>query len=313
MSISNLLKIGPLRPFSLPDSSLYNKTLVFLVPIESYILMNRSMWLLNCFALLSISIASNGQEQLGLRLGNYSGINGTMFNPASNVSSFLKWDINIISGGAFAENNYVYISDANLFKMLKNRSGLTFAGDGQTEISANDGLVYDFTTGNRKKEEFVSGFITPPSAMFHIKDHTLGIFFNTRSVSSTNRMSRNLGYYDLDALENGDVINISPFKSAGMAWSEIGLNYGRNALKKGRHLLNVGVTAKLLQGYEAYYFSNNQNTTITVQQDFMTYQNADIFYGIASGITSTETNDYDISVRGYGMSADIGAVYIIQN
>ncbi len=261
-----------------------------------------------------ICIPAFSQEQLGLRLTNYSGINATMLNPAFNVGSPLRWDVNIIAAGVFAENNYIYIKDANLFKVLSNRTGFSYAGNNNSETpAATEGLQYDFTTGDRKKEALVNAFVTGPSAMFHIKEHTFGIFFNARAVTSTNHVPSSLGYYDLDALQTGDVPHVEPFRAAGMAWSEIGLNYGRNIISKKRHLLNGGITFKLLQGYEAAYFENHEATNITIEQDYMTYDQAHVTFGTSTGAIGygDAAQPYNFKMRGFGGAVDIGAVYMI--
>lgn len=266
-------------------------------------------------ALLLICIISStsAQEQLGLRVGNYSGINGTMLNPASAVSSPLRWDINVIAAGSFAENNYIFIKEANLFKVLRNgyysRAG---SASSNTETTvAPRGLEYDFTGGRRRKEAYTNTFVTFPSAMFHVKEHTFGIFFNMRSVVSTNRVPSSLNYLYLESLQQDDVLHVDPFKVAGMAWSEVGLNYGRNIFKNGKHSIDAGITFKFLQGYEAFYFKNHEPTDITFQQDSLTYQSAFVSFGLASGISGFGAGaaPYDFKARGYGASIDIGAVY----
>ena len=110
--------------------------------------MNTTNTIITCFALVSVGINGFSQEQLGMRLSNYSGINGTMLNPAFNVTTPLRWDINVVAAGAFIENNYIYIKDANLFSVLKNSSGLSFANSGGSDVTTNsgNGLLYDITT-----------------------------------------------------------------------------------------------------------------------------------------------------------------------
>jgi len=264
---------------------------------------------------VSCCIQSFSQEQLGLRTGNYSGIHGTMLNPAFNVRSPLPWDVNLIAAGAFAENNYILIKDASPLRIMRNRSGFTLAGSQNGEAaSGGDGLEYDFTTGSRKKAGYLSSFATAPSAMFHIRKHTFGIFFNVRSVTSANRIPASLGYYDLDALETGDVLHVKPLKMAGMAWSEAGINYGRNIFTKGKHVLDGGVTLKFLQGYEAFFFHNHEPTSITIHVDSMTYESASVTYALASGVTGygDAATPYDLKARGYGASGDIGVMYYIR-
>lgn len=260
------------------------------------------------------------QEQLGLRLSNYSGIHGTLFNPAFSVTSPVSWNLNVLALGAFAENNYIFIMDAGIVQMIGNRSGFRFANSGNAEAVSEsapktEGLQYDFTTGALRKEGYICSFVTGPSAMFHIRKHAFGIFFNVRTTVSANRIPSSLGYYDLDALVAGDTLFVKPLKMAGMAWSEAGVNYGKNILRKGRHVLDAGVSLKFLQGYEGFFFQSHQHTTIRINIDSMTYQSAHVTYGLASGITGygDAATAYKLQARGFGASADIGAVYQVES
>lgn len=253
------------------------------------------------------------QEQLGFRLSNYSGINGAFFNPAMSVNSPLAWDVNIFAAGTFTENNYVFIREASLVKIIRNRYGFALAGQENSELNTAGQLQYDFNTDKRRREGYVNLFVTGPSAMFHVRQHTFGIFFNLRFTASVNRAPASLGYYNVSTLQTGDVLHVKPFKSAGMAWSEAGLNYGYNIYSNGKHTVNAAASVKFLQGYEAYYFQNHEPVNIIMDVDSMQYQDAHVTFGLASGALHIRPNNpYRAEPRGYGASADIGAVYYMQ-
>ena len=55
------------------------------------------------------------QEQLGLRMERYAGVNSLMHNPANNLVSPLKWDVNLVELGVFVDNNYAFIYNATIF------------------------------------------------------------------------------------------------------------------------------------------------------------------------------------------------------
>lgn len=265
---------------------------------------------------LACSLGTYAQERLGLKVGNYSGINGVTLNPASAVDGPLRWDINLVAAGVFVENNYTYFRDANLFRVLRNTNNITVATS-TTGVEGTPttpgGLILDFTRGSRRKFASVDAFVMGPSAMFAIKDNYFGIFFGARTVMSANRVPGTLGYYNVQALQVGDQLTVDKFKTAGAAYSEIGLNYGRNVLHHGKHRLNVGGTAKLLLGHDAYFFTNKDQTTITIQQDFMTYDHANVAYGVANTVAGYggANTGYDFAVNGYGVAMDIGATYTL--
>lgn len=263
---------------------------------------------------LAVSAGVQAQERLGLKLGNYSGINGITLNPAAGTGSYLKWDVNVIALGVFAENNYIFVQDANLIKVLRNRNNIVMATNLNTAEGAStntDQLIADFTQGNGHKFANVDAFVMGPSAMFRVKQHTFGIYWGSRVVTSGRRVPSSLGYYDLDALDSGDSFTVDRFKTAGAFFSEVGLNYGTNVLRHGKHKLDVGGTVKLLLGHDGFFFNNMNQTTITLYDDYMTYDHAKVHYGVANNIDGygAAGEGYDFNIRGFGVAADIGVVY----
>lgn len=267
--------------------------------------------------LIGIVSISTAQEQLGLKTSNYSGINGITLNPASGVGSRLQWDINVISAGVFVENNYVFVRDANLFMVLRNMDNMVLAGNIGAESVTIDPktLIVDFTQGNGRKFSNVNAFVMGPSAMFRVKKHTFGIYFGSRAVVSGQRVPGSLGYYDVEALDVGDSFEVGRFKVAGALFSEIGLNYGRNIINRSKHRLNIGGTVKLLLGHDGFFMNNMERTTITIQDQYMTYDQARVRYGVANNVVGYggEYNGYNFQVNGFGTALDIGLDYRLHN
>src|SRR5450631_906060 len=61
------------------------------------------------FLFMHISLCMYAQQNLGIRNGNYAGIQGALLNPGSIADSKLKWDLNILSAGVVFENTFLYI------------------------------------------------------------------------------------------------------------------------------------------------------------------------------------------------------------
>ena len=64
------------------------------------------------------------QEQLGLRLDNYSGVNAIALNPAGSATYLMGWDINLVGVGATFHNNLGYIEKASLGKAARDRKSV---------------------------------------------------------------------------------------------------------------------------------------------------------------------------------------------
>lgn len=265
--------------------------------------------------LLVATAGTHAQERLGLKTSNYSGINGALINPASPTGSYLKWDVNLISLGVFAENNYIFVQDANLIKVLRHRNNLVMAtnpdnAEGAASNNPNQ-LIADFSQNNGRKFANIDAFVMGPSAMFRVRRHTFGIYWGSRVVTSARKVPSSLGYYDLDALNSGDSFTVDRFKTAGAFFSEVGLNYSTNVMRRGKHKLDVGGTMKILLGHDGYFFNNLNRTTITLYDDYMTYDHAKVHYGVANNIDGygSQGDGYNFDIRGFGLAADIGVVY----
>jgi hypothetical protein len=73
---------------------------------------------------IMLSCALFAQEQWGLRLSSYGGINSTLINPAYHSSTPFSWDVNLVEGAAHFTNNYAYLQQTNLRTILQNRDDL---------------------------------------------------------------------------------------------------------------------------------------------------------------------------------------------
>src|SRR4051812_39592029 len=115
--------------------------------------------LLAAFFLISfLSVnKSYSQEWLGIANSNYAGVTGITLNPASMVGSRLKWDVNIIGGDLFLQNNYVYIP--GLYSKPYNTSDT---------VSAAYQYIKDYYTPNPQKDVFVNLALRLPSVMFRV-------------------------------------------------------------------------------------------------------------------------------------------------
>lgn len=262
--------------------------------------------------ILSTSVSSflHAQEQLGLQVERYSGINSIYLNPSANTISPLKWDINLVGVGVFADNNYAYIQDASAIKLLKNRnSTIEYIGDLEGSPDPN-ALYADFFDNQRKKSVYVNTKILGPSFMVSMNGHSFGVFTNVRTMSSAQKAPAALGYYELEQQIEDQVFQVNKFQVASMAWSEIGVNYAATILRNNFGELAVGASAKYLQGYEAAFFKNHETVGAAfMSPDSLQINGGRISFGYATNI-NTENGSYDFQRNGAGVGFDLGATYI---
>lgn len=262
------------------------------------------------FFLLLLSVSLTAQDRLGLRIENYSGVNGLYLNPASGTYLPYSWDLNIISVEQFMDTNYGHIRNANLGKVIRNSDNIVSATsyDNESQIP-NDVLVADFNSGDDIYYAQNNTQIMGPSFLYNLNnEHSFGIMTAARAAGGTRSLPSILGYQEFDTEVLNDEFLVRPFKIAGAAWAEIGLHYGYNAGEN----FSFGVNAKYLIGFEGFYFNSYDKTGLIKRSD----NEVDFLVGNAEfGLTNTHVYDQEfngLQKNGGGLSIDLGAMYTIE-
>ncbi|MCB9275383.1 MAG: hypothetical protein H6564_15165 [Lewinellaceae bacterium] len=267
---------------------------------------------LACFLALFLSLSA--QEQLGIRLSNYGGINSTLLNPAYHTSTPFSWDVNLVEGASHAWNNYTYFRDASLLSLLRDIDNLEveFGPDLVEGAQPKPGsVVIDFSTNSLARGAYVMSSVLGPS--FYVQlggQHRLGLVSRARLLASGRNIDTNYSYYDYDQRAYFDDFAVEPFRTAIGGWSEVGLNYAFTT-ETATGTFSAGITLKALQAYEGVYFTNrelfryqklpNDSIGSTTPANF-------IF-----GLTNNNLNgqDYKAERNGGGFAADLGLVFTI--
>ena len=234
--------------------------------------------------LLVMASLGYGQERLGLRIGNYSGIHGAMFNPALPSESPLKWEVSLFSGGAFFEQNYMYFEKTSIARLIKAeaeqifRSPRKFSGLGTAEAHG-------------------------PSFMFKVKDHTFGFFAGGRAWANINRADGDLNY---DNVRDSVIFigNIQPFTAGVMAWGEVGLNYSHEIMKTSFFTITGGINFKFLLGLDGAHLWNKNRFDMLKTDDGVRFVDPKVRMAYASNYND-EGYEYN-GFNGYGAAVDIG-------
>ncbi len=258
---------------------------------------------------IGISVSSFGQERLGLLVENYAGVNSLLINPSNMAHSPFRWDLNLVAGGAFFENNYAYFRDANLSVLSKNSESIVAITEYDSESQIpDDALVLDFNDKTHKKFLLFDGFAMGPSFALRLDSgHSFGFISRFRTMIGARNIPFEFSYRVFDDTPFFDGIILKPFKTGGMAWAEYGLNY-TYSIETVDGYLNIGATVKMLNGYEAFYFRNNRDTEVVqIPGDTLELNQANFEYGFTTSNTSGD--GVNRSVNGSGIGVDLGANY----
>ncbi len=255
----------------------------------------------------------SAQEQLGLRTGYYSGVSGLIINPASGPGSAFNWEVNLVSAGVFAENNYGFAYNTNVPTILRQLPEAAVATDYNSEVEFPDNtIIADYYDNQKRKFAFAQADVMGPSFMVNLASgHSFGLFTRMRAAASTVDIPAEMNYYFFDRTPLGEEFNIAPFQVAAMSWSEIGVNYAyRIPLAEG--YLDIGASVKFLQGYEAVYLDSRRNFGLTQLEgeDFdINSPEFEIAY-----TTSNAQGEYEgISRNGSGVGIDLGMMVTIED
>jgi len=256
---------------------------------------------------------SNAQEQLGLKIENYSGINSVLLNPTAQLTSPMKWNINIASAGIFFDNNYGYLENTSAFNALRRRDDIRSRPDINPETeNPDDFLILDYYNGNNKKQGSLLATAMGPSLMLNLESGwSLGLFTNLRVASSARKIPPSLNYYEFENKEIGESFEVAPFKVAGMSWGELGFNVAKK-IRTNAGTFGVGANLKILTGYDAFFFNNNNTFELNkLSLDSLDFSSADFSYGYTESIDPED--NYVRQRSGTGLGLDIGFSYIEEN
>ena len=254
------------------------------------------------------------QEQLGLRLENYAGANGTTLNPTHSADYPLSWNLNLAGLGFFADNAYGYISNSKVSSLIKNEKAVELGP--LIKGNRTTGYPYaDFYTGKRPAYVFVNTIINGPA--FSLKlgtNHTFGLFYNYRFAGSAAHIPANLKYYILNAKNYNEFFDIEKFGGTAMSWSEIGGNYAYKG-ETNDGFFQIGVNIKYLTGNEGFFAKSNEVfKTARLYGDSLKINLPSISYGFTNAnFDNVKNGTYKLQNLGHGLGIDLGFSYLIEN
>jgi len=265
-----------------------------------------------CFLIGNIGLFA--QEQLGLKLENYAGVNAVLLNPAANATNPLSWDVNLGAAAFFFDNNYFFIENTSVLDLYQNRDGLqvTPAPDIDTEITIpENSYILDFFDNGQKRNVHLNATVTGPSAIVKLEGgHSIGFVSQARIMASTFKIPNTLSYYNYYNRAFNDSFAIDEFHAGVASWTEFGLTYA-NHFETYSGSMSIGGTLKYLNGYEAAFFENAADLRYTkLPGDTITSNQATINFGLTTG-NLFQDNGFQLAKNGNGISADLGMMMTI--
>jgi hypothetical protein len=250
------------------------------------------------------------QEMLGIVNSGYSGITGSVINPAVTVTSPYYLDINIIAGDAFFENNYLYLAKEEYrFSRFFSKNP-----DYPTHGTNNNQIAYDYYN-TKYKNGYVNERILGPSVSVTIGRHAFGIVTGARTVMSVRNVPYEIAKFIYEQMYYPPQHNINykdtrNIYNAELAWAEYGFNYSYVLKQQSTDYWAAGITVKALKGYAGGYFYGNNEDYIYRDGDTLQVNNFNGEIGYSLPL-NYETNEYIDSprFRGKGIGVDIGVIY----
>jgi hypothetical protein len=246
--------------------------------------------------LFAFSLSASAQEMLGIANSNFAGNMGMGLNPSSMLLMPYRWELNLISGDIFLENNYVSYP----------KSRIISTPEGQVALP-HGGLIDSYTMS--PKHAHVRTFLRLPSFIFRTNDQAFGIHTAVRTDISLRNISPDLAKFSYEGLGytplTGVPLFLSPFRIGGMTWTEIGLSYGK-IFPKGNDRMIIAGTASFINAFQGLYLMSNYIDLIVVNDTMLNVQNIDAEVGFALPTNSGDA----FSINGRGIGLNLGFCYV---
>lgn len=255
--------------------------------------------------LINIQLAS-GQDFAGYSSSNYTGVNGVIFNPSGIANSRTRWDVNILSLHAAAENNIGVLN-------FRNYQGLYKGNELVNQYKSATTLTHGYGNLN----------IIGPSVMLRLNPVS-SLAITTRARTMVNARNVNTRFVEEISSRVSNSANLpwTFLEGENMAvnvnsWAELGLTYATVLKDDGMQQMKVGATLKYLAGMVNGYMQTS-GITGTMAHDAL--QNASYFEnttgslrtGYGGVVLGNFTPSNVLRYRSHGTGVDLGFTYIFQ-
>ncbi len=243
----------------------------------------------------------------GLSTGNYAGVHGVFYQPASIEDNRYKFDLNIVSTDLGYDNSFFLIRKDAILK------GKFFKSPYNNNFQAVKQDLIQTTNSQDPFNASVQFRTFLPSVLFRTgKKSAMAITLSNRTVFQASNMNYEFGQMIYDNFKNqafyNKNYNADKFQMLAMNWSEIGLTYSRTLINSGKHYLKAGVTGKLLGGSVASYMQAD-NLDYAIKNDSTISIKGGMQYGHNRAFETDFLKKRTFSFDNLGFGYEAGLVY----
>lgn len=217
---------------------------------------------------------SLAQDRLGMVNSNYAGLNGLNINPSSASNSFNYYEFQLLGGGIFFDNNYIYIPrKENRLKEKINLTRRAFILDFPGFY--DDDYIFSDRHDPIPKNGFTDVKIIGPGIMYSANSNAFAVQLANRFLTLAGKVPHNISklayeHWHYPPYHGVRFLNENHFTIQSASWLELGLTYAR-LFEFSRELnISAGITAKRLWSYHGINISSNM-------LDYM-FTNSDTLY-----------------------------------
>ena len=246
------------------------------------------------------------QEQVGMRMGNYSGSWSMAINPANSAYFSGKWDIGIGSFGFFGDNDILYLIETSVQKASLHGKKIRLFSNEKNAIEAEKGSIIGiYNVGKISNFGQLLARVDGPSFLYKVnQNYTFGLSSSTRVNIGFQNLPRDLSSSQFDDFASIMSQSLPQLKGSAMVWSEIAPNVSYHST--GDYDFSIGLTPKLLIGHESAYLKS-EDLAIKLGMDSSLYYAGNLNFGLThANLTSQEVG---LKVSGWGSGLDVGFAF----
>ncbi len=253
---------------------------------------------------VTLSISANAQHADGLNGSSYNGLWAMDRQPAAISLGNNKIEVNLFQMFADADNTYLHLKGQGSIGL--------FNFDNTLQVNTGENDLANRL--NRDRSISLSARVLGPSVAFQAGSrNTFAITTGARAVSYSTELD------GLTRLLGGGTLTYSPdkthtlnelrFRTAAMAWGEVGASASHRFDLSTRLRMHAGLTAKYLVGSAGFYAQNDAALLSAVTDSIQMVSGMDLAYGMSDLNAITSTNDINDLMQGSGFGLDGGVVF----